>query len=180
MTDRLPNQEPHLTVDNDPPENDVLEPLRPFMERQAGRPYLFTNPYLGVWVSKQLDLDPNAYSSPYVFGLGIAKDGQFLGAALFHGGDYFAKTNILTLEASIATVHRSWANRRILRGLFTLPFVCMDAILLRTFAPRKSQEIRKFNQKLGFKYRGIYDGYYDGRKDAAVFAMKRDDCKWIR
>lgn len=149
------------------------------MVPKPGQAYLFTNPFLGVWLSKQLELDANAYSSPYVFGLGMARDGRFLGAAMFHGGDYFAKTDILTLEASIATVDKGWANRRILRGLFTLPFVCMNATLLRTFAPRKSKKLRAFNRKLGFTERGIYDGYYDGKEDAAVFSMKREDCKWI-
>lgn len=45
---------------------------------------------------------------------------------------------------------------------------------------RKNKTIRKAAEKFGFKLEGVAKHYYGPNDDAFVYAMIRDNCRWLR
>lgn len=145
--------------------------------------YVFTDQQeeLKEWITAHLNAPAGTFNNSIC--IGIAEGGgtpsdRMIGAVAYHNGKEFHNGRLIC-EASIATTSPKWATRGVLRAVFGYPFLNLGVVCLRTTCDRKRKKIRKFNERLGFKYEGIARKLFDGERDAAVYSMLPHECKWL-
>ena len=85
------------------------------------------------------------------------------------------------LEMSVAAARPAWARPHVLRALFHYPFVQLGVRRVSTSArsDRAAAHIRRFAQRLGFKYEGTRKEFFPDGAGAVHFGMLRRDCRWL-
>ena len=110
--------------------------------------------------------------------IGICRDGALIGGVVYNNARTNSDGLVYTLEMSIATVDKSWCNRRILRALFDLPFNVLQCRRITVLVDAGNEQVRRFDERLGFIHEGtLKEGHPDD--DCAIYRMLRDECKWI-
>lgn len=108
--------------------------------------------------------------------LGVVRSGTLLGGVVFH--NYRPQARII--EMSGAFDRADWARPSTLRRLFAYPFIDLACQNLVTFTGRKNKRARRIDEGLGFKLVGIIHRAIDGREDACLYQMPRDECRWLK
>lgn len=130
---------------------------------------------VAAWVGEKIG-NPN-------FGLFTAigvVDGDKPIAGIVYSNYHEYAGNPISIEISCAAVDKRWATRQVLRQLFSYPFHQLGLARIQVSIPVESKGVRKFNEKLGFKFEGT------GRKahflggDMDVLSMLKEECRWIR
>ena len=80
--------------------------------------------------------------------LGIARGTELIGGVVYNNARTDGDGAVYTLEMSIATVDKSWCNRRILRALFAMPFLVLQCKRITVTVDAADQEIRRFDERL--------------------------------
>lgn len=111
--------------------------------------------------------------------IGVVEDGTPIAGVIY--SNYFQhEGKPISIEISCAAIDKRWATREVLRQLFSYPFHQLGLARIQVSIPVESANVRKFNEKLGFKYEGT------GRKahflggDMDVLSMLKHECKWIK
>lgn len=111
--------------------------------------------------------------------IGVVKDGIPIAGVVYSNYCHY-KGNPISVEISCAASDKRWTSREILKSLFLYPFVQLGVERVQVSIPVESKGVRKFNEKLGFKYEGT------GRKahflggDMDVLSMLKHECLWIK
>lgn len=124
------------------------------------------------WVSNELKLGKiggDAYHA-----IGLIEDDKIIGGIIYHGYRGFQ------IECSLATTTEKWCNRRVLNEFFKYPFITCGVERFQAICKRSNKPMKKFFRKIGFKFEGVARKGFDGREDAFLFSMMKDECKWIR
>lgn len=106
--------------------------------------------------------------------IGIAREGRPIGGVVFH--NYVGHL----IEMSAAFDDPRWCTRATLRTLFEYPFKQLNCVVMVTVTGRKNKKARRIDEGLGFRVVGPVPNGWDGREDAMVYAMKRNECRWIK
>ena len=130
------------------------------------------------WVSQQIFNNPDQFSNYRAIGI---IDGERLICGVVYS-DYRERPDgtPLTLEMSIASVDKRWANRHNLKALFAYPFIQLGLERVQTLCSANEGDIMNFNKRLGFKQEGIHRGLWPMGGDAVSFSMLSHECKWIK
>ena len=107
--------------------------------------------------------------------IGLARDGEIVGGVVYSG--YLEQPR--QVEASIYMKEPRWASRRTLQAFFWYPFVQLGVKKLQTRCKKGREEIREFNERLGFKYEGSCREAWPLGGDAWFFSMLPHECPWI-
>lgn len=110
--------------------------------------------------------------------IGICRDNTMLAVVVYNQFQRLKHGN--TLQMSIASTTPEWCRRGVLRALFHYPFVQQECCSVWASTGRKNKHARRFLERLGFQLRGSRRCGYDGRQDAMLYDMTRDDCRWLR
>jgi RimJ/RimL family protein N-acetyltransferase len=106
--------------------------------------------------------------------IGAGVDGE-----ITMGCVYYAHRRI-GCEVALAADRPDWCTRGVLAALFAYPFLQLKyeriALLIGIDNPRAL----RLNFGLGFKQEGVIRRGYDGKRDAVLLGMLKDECKWIK
>lgn len=127
------------------------------------------------WVSWQLEM-PTGCFDPCA-GVGVTLLGEMIAGVVFNNYHRFPEG--ATMEASVASISPRWATRPVLRSIFSYPFKQMGVTRLQVCAKKSAKQVRKFDERLGFKMEGVARRLWMGKHDAVVLSMTPEECRWI-
>ena len=101
--------------------------------------------------------------------------------------DHGAVVGVLTAEPrtihdwhfSCAVADQRCMSRRLLRTIFTVLFDRLGAARLTALVSPYNHRAIKQMGRLGFVYEGFGRLMVNGNRDALMFGMLRDDCRWL-
>ena len=110
--------------------------------------------------------------------IGVVDGTKLLGGAVYSDFREMTHGNDMFVHAGFA--EKGWASRRILAGLFAYPFVQCNCTRVTTITAKGNKKARAFDEKLGFQYVGKLTRGWDGKRDAIVYEMLKENCKWLK
>jgi RimJ/RimL family protein N-acetyltransferase len=132
------------------------------------------NPGLIEWASQRMpyriDWGPSQ-------AIGVAEGQRISAVVVYSRHEQMPHGNMV--EMSIAADSPIWCRRGVLRALFHYPFVQLACVRVNARIGRKNKRARRLVEGLGFKLEGMGRRAYDGRQDAAIYSMLRNECKWL-
>lgn len=109
--------------------------------------------------------------------LALVEDRRLIAAAIFH--NFFEHEHGNDVEISFASTTPRWCNRRVLRAIFAIPFLQYGCVRITTITSRANSAALSLDKRLGFKLEGLVRRGWDGRTDAVVLGMLREECRWL-
>lgn len=114
---------------------------------------------------------------PYA-AIGVVRKSELVGGIVFY--NYRSvRGQIVDIEMSGAFEASDWCRPSTLRALFSYPFSVCEAVRLTTITGRKNKRARRVDEGLGFKLEGVARRAIDGREDAMIYGMLREECYWV-
>jgi RimJ/RimL family protein N-acetyltransferase len=110
---------------------------------------------------------------PYT-ALGVVRRGKLVGGVVYHGYRGF------DVQISGAFDEIGWALPGTLRALSAYPFLDLKVRRVSVLTGRKNKRARKLLCDLGFRFVGVAKRGLDGREDACIFEMLKENCKWLK
>jgi len=107
-------------------------------------------------------------------GIGVVRDDRFVGGVVFHN---FRGCDV---EVVGAFDDPRWALPGTLRALFAYPFVTLGCVRLTAIVQRNNKRARRLCIGLGFKLEGVARKAIDGKQDAMIYGMLREECRFLR
>ncbi|NBW10899.1 MAG: N-acetyltransferase [Caulobacteraceae bacterium] len=111
--------------------------------------------------------------------IGIMEGNKLICAVIYNNFMMSPEGNPVSIEMSVASVDKRWCNRHNLGVFFRYPFVQLGVRRVQATIAKKNKPVRKFCQKLGFKYEGTGRKAWPLGGDACVYSMLKPECKWI-
>lgn len=128
---------------------------------------------VGLWMLQQLPdvLDlPGGYEA-----IGVARGDRLVGGCLFSdfkpwpgGGDI-----------QIWAAGHGWLSRRIIKAMLGYPFGQLGCHRVTAITAKKNRRARRLLEALGFRLEGVARQGLGLRKDACIYAMQREECRWL-
>jgi len=134
--------------------------------------------FVGQWVADQLP----GFGGPEGFGpfyaLGFALDGRLIAGAVYH--EFRPHPFGADVRISFAASSPRWGSSRNIRAVFAIPFLQYGCGRVTTVAGRRNAAARRLNEGVGFTFEGLIRRGWDGREDAIVYGMLREECRWLK
>lgn len=111
-------------------------------------------------------------AGPYT-ALGVVRSGVLLGGTVWH--NYIGHN----IEVSIAFDRADWARPSTLRRLFAYPFIQLEVARITAVVAKRNARCRKLTVGLGFKLEGTIRKGFDGKQDAMIYGLLRDECRFL-
>ena len=105
--------------------------------------------------------------------VGFVKDGNLVG-----GVTYSCFTG-REIWAAIWVDDKSVWSRKNLQAMFAYPFEVCGVVRLCGIVSAKNKASLKMMEQMGFVQEGRYRKYFPNDVDGIVFAMLKEECKWI-
>jgi RimJ/RimL family protein N-acetyltransferase len=115
---------------------------------------------------------------PYA-SIGVIRKANLVGGVVFSKFTQ-CQGKMIDVEMSAAFDASDWCRPSTLRAMFSFPFVFFNCIRMTTITGRKNKPARRIDEGLGFKLEGVLRKRFNGREDAMVYGMLREECKWLR
>lgn len=126
--------------------------------------------YFGHWIQQKLPV--LTHLKDYT-AIGILDDsGTIVGGVLYN--NYFGHD----IQMTIATESPKWCSRLILKALFTYPFDQLGCERVTAITAKNNKKARKMLERLGFTLEGVVRKGYDGKQNACLYGMLKNECKW--
>ncbi len=123
------------------------------------------------WVSNELGVGKIVDGD--VRSIGVVRDGKLIAGIVFHGYKGFM------VDASLATTDKKWCTKSVLRAFFEYPFNVLGCVRFQATCSKKNKPMRKLFEKLGFKFEGKARKAFNGKDDAMIYSMLKNECRWI-
>lgn len=107
-------------------------------------------------------------------GIILRRDGEVIASVLYEG---FNGANVFAHIAAIPGGR--WLTREFLRAMFHYPFVQLGVQRITGMTDASNWRSRVFNGHLGFKPEAILKRAGRDGGDAVIYAMFREDCKYV-
>lgn len=115
--------------------------------------------------------------APDAAGLGVMRQGRLVGGVVF---DRFGETNgHANIFMSAAMDDPRWASRRVLRRLFSYPFVQLGCRRMTTVTTFDNAAALTADLKMGFEIEGVMKCLFPGDVDGVVLGLLRENCRWL-
>ena len=105
--------------------------------------------------------------------IGFVKDGNLVGGVTY--SSYTGRE----IWAAIWVDDRSVWSRKNLNTMFSYPFEECGVVRLCGLVSVRNTASLKMMERMGFVREGLYRKYVPNDVDAVVFAMLKEECKWI-
>ena len=132
--------------------------------------------YMKTWFKEQLLIAPDSRLSTAI---GVIKNNKLICVVLYSGYIESPFGEPIMIEMSVCSIDKSWCTRHNLKEFFTYPFIYLKVKRVQATISKQNKSVRKFAQKLGFKYEGMGRKAYPLGGDAAVYSLLRKECRWI-
>lgn len=106
--------------------------------------------------------------------IGISEGDKLIAGAVYHRWRQF------DCELTFAASSPKWCRKGVLKALFHYPFVQQGLERMTLIIGENNPRAIKLNTGLGFRIEGRARKAYDGKHDAFVLGMLKDECKWIK
>lgn len=103
--------------------------------------------------------------------IGIMRDNQIIGAALYHNYNIDYEGKPLFIEMSFGTIDKRALNRQIIHRLFLYPFSQLRVRRVQSTVSKKNRQVRSFLEKLGFKFEGVGRQAWPNGGDACMYSL---------
>jgi hypothetical protein len=110
---------------------------------------------------------------PHRHALGVVRGGALAAGIVFHN---WRRTDV---EIVAAADSPAWAYPATLRTLFFYPFVTLGCVRVTAIVGRRNRRSRAFVAGLGFRLEGVIRRGLDGRQDAFVYGLLREECRFL-
>jgi len=117
--------------------------------------------------------DPSLYEA-----IGFVEDGRLVGAVMYT--NYHALRDGTFDITMHAASERGKSSRRILRAIFSYPFNALNCSRVSAQAAKSNAKSREFLTRLGFKMEGVKVGGVARGRDAILYGMTKESCRWIK
>ena len=107
-------------------------------------------------------------------GIGLEEDGEYIAGCLYsnHTGH--------DVHMHFATASSKCATKRNFRAWFYYPFVQLGCKRVTALVAKPNKRSRKFIERAGFKLEGTARKGFDGIKDACIYGMLFEECRYIK
>lgn len=109
--------------------------------------------------------------------IGFALDGRLIAGAVYH--EYRKLAHGADIRLAFGATNPRWGTKRNIRAVFAFPFLQCDCARVTTVAGRRNEAARRLNERVGFKFEGLVRHAWDGREDAVLYGMLREECRWL-
>lgn len=102
---------------------------------------------------------------------------DFIGGAVisnFRGGEFGNDC-----EISCASESPMAFRPHVMRAVFTYVFVQLQCVRLTAITTKRNVRTRRFLGALGFRLEGCVKRAYDGKRDALIYGLMADDCRYL-
>ncbi len=124
------------------------------------------------WVAQRI---PGYVTSPGAKAIGVVKQGRFVAAVTYE------RYNGANIEAAIAAEPGArWADRAVLRGLFSYPFEQLGVEAVTLLVALDNLASLNLATKLGFAQVAIVPFAAPAGVPLVILQMYRDQCRWLR
>lgn len=106
--------------------------------------------------------------------IGVIRGNALVGGVVFHNYRHH------DIEMSGAFDTPRWCLPQTLRDLFAYPFIQLGCARMTTITGRKNKRARSADERLGFRLEGVARRALDGKQDAMIYGMLREECRWIK
>ncbi len=135
--------------------------------------------YVAAWMSNIIFGKPDVFKGEYKTLACADGDGNILAAVLYNNFCHRIDGSPLSLEMSVASVDKRWANRHTLYAFFYYPFIQLGLDRVMTQCSAERDNVIKFNKRLGFVKEGYHRNGWILGGDSLSFGMLKEECRWI-
>lgn len=128
------------------------------------------------YVRKRIPFAQNGFSSDAT-ALGVVRHGRLMGGVVFDS--YRETQGHGDIIMSGAFDDPAWATRKILRRLFSYPFVQLGCRRMTTVTTFDNEAALNLDLRLGFQVEGVLRCMFPGDRDGVLLGMLREECRWI-
>jgi hypothetical protein len=126
--------------------------------------------FVAAWVHS---LVPQA-GTVNVAALGVVRRGRLV------AGCVYQNFRTIDIDVVMAADSPSWALPDTLRALFGYPFLQLGVVRLTAIIGRANKRSRRLAEGLGFRLEGRARRALDGREDAMIYGMLREECRFLQ
>lgn len=128
---------------------------------------------VNIWVSERIGR-PSIFAPESKYNaFGIEKDGELIGGVVFEGFSEDARCSM-----HCAGEGKHWLTKDFIFHCFNYVFNVANCKVVINTVDVNNKPSMKFTEHIGFSLVGIVrDGC--GNSDLAIFAMHREECKWL-
>lgn len=105
--------------------------------------------------------------------LGVVRNQKLVGGVIYHN---YSRHGI---EVTGAFDDPRWALPQTMRALFDYPFQQLGCVRITAVIAKKNKRSRRLCEGLGFRLEGVARKGFDGKQDACIYGMLREECKWL-
>lgn len=105
--------------------------------------------------------------------IGWSGDNGLYAGVVYHN---YRKTDI---ELVVYSERVNWLTRKVLQYIFTYPYIQLGCVRTTAVTGRKNHRTRKLLLGVGYRLEGVCRKGMDGKQDAFIYGMLRDECKWL-
>ncbi len=128
---------------------------------------------VGEWVARRIPHIGSAREWGGFRAIGVALNDKPIAGAVYNNSRGF------DMEISFAADSPRWANRGTIRGILAYPFIQCGCTRLTATIAKRNKRARRLVEGLGFKQEGCLQRGLDGRQDAILYGLQRENCRWI-
>ena len=125
------------------------------------------------WASSRLDSVLGGRRPYMQVALGVVRGSELAAAFLFF--NYRAGVDI---EVTVVSDNADWCRPSTIRRLFDYPFRQLDLPRITSVVARDNKRCRKLCEGIGWKLEGVARKAYDGKKDAFIYGMLREEARF--
>lgn len=107
----------------------------------------------------------------------VNEDKDFIGGAVISN----FRTGVYGNDCEISCASESPMAFRphVLRAVFTYVFVQLQCTRLTSITTKRNVRTRRFLDALGFRLEGCVKRAYDGKRDALIYGLLAEDCRYL-
>lgn len=132
------------------------------------------------WVSWKLYGRGDAFCKNSSKSIGISIGNKLIAGVVYNNMHLNKAGDPYTIEMSIATVDKRWANRHTLRALFAYPFIQLGLERVQISTSVLNEGVNSMLSRLGCVKEGFHRKAYPDGSDAYSWGMLKDECKWVK
>lgn len=125
------------------------------------------------WVRQKIPHMRNLEWESSYSAIGVIRRGEFVGGVVFHN----YRGHDIQISAAF---EKGWATPATIRGLAAYPFEQLNVVRVTAITGKKNKKARRALETLGFVLEGVAKRGLDGREDAMILGLLREQCKWVK
>jgi RimJ/RimL family protein N-acetyltransferase len=125
--------------------------------------------FIARWVGEQLGIDDFGECVTFA----IVAEQELIAGIVFNN------YRDPSIEVTMASISPRWCTRSIMRTVFSYPFHQIGCKRITASVEDMNQPVRAFLCHLGFRQEGVMRQAFRTGRDAVIFGMLRDECRWL-